>query len=80
MEDALRELEEAYGSSDEDDEVSLLNWVARPTLIIPIISLHQDADEDADEDNYCVACNRQMRSERAFAAHLKQKKHLENVR
>ena len=35
---------------------------------------------EEEEANYCVACNKQLRNEKAFASHLKQKKHLENVR
>ena len=34
--------------------------------------------EDVDE-LFCVACNKEMRNEKAFASHRKQKKHLENV-
>ncbi len=37
-------------------------------------------DEEEEEDNFCVACNRQLRSDKAYAAHLRQKRHLENVR
>ena len=35
--------------------------------------------EDGDDSTYCVACNKQLRSERAYSNHLKQKKHRENV-
>ena len=34
--------------------------------------------EDVDE-LFCVACNKEMRNEKAFASHRKQKKHIENV-
>ena len=36
---------------------------------------------DADEENelYCVACDKEMRNEKAVAAHRRTKKHLENV-
>ena len=37
-----------------------------------------DVEEEA-ECNYCVACNKQLRNERAYGNHLKQKKHRENV-
>lgn len=37
-----------------------------------------DVEEDA-ESNYCVACNKQFRNEKAYGNHLKQKKHRENV-
>jgi len=44
-------------------------------------SLENAYDSSAEEeDNYCVACNKQLRNAKAFAAHLKQKKHLENVK
>lgn len=37
-----------------------------------------DIDEEA-EANYCVVCNKQLRNEKAYANHLKQKRHRENV-
>ncbi len=38
-----------------------------------------DSEEEAEE-NYCVACNKQLRNAKAYSSHLKQKKHLDNVR
>merc|ERR1711860_403623 len=32
-----------------------------------------------DEENFCAACNKQCKNEKAYKQHLKQKKHLENV-
>lgn len=37
-----------------------------------------DVEEEA-ESNYCVVCNKQLRNEKAYGNHLKQKKHRENV-
>merc|ERR1712008_586500 len=32
-----------------------------------------------EDDFFCVACNKELRNEKYFAAHRNQKKHLENV-
>ncbi len=34
---------------------------------------------EEEEENFCVACNKQLRNEKAYQSHLKQKKHLDNV-
>merc|ERR1712179_262766 len=36
-------------------------------------------DAEDDDELFCVACDKEMRNEKAFASHIKQKKHLENV-
>ena len=41
--------------------------------------LEDQLDAEDDEELFCVACNKEMRNEKAFASHRKQKKHLENV-
>ena len=37
-----------------------------------------DVEEEA-ESNFCVACNKQLRNEKTYGNHLKQKKHRDNV-
>ena len=41
--------------------------------------LEERLDAEDDEELFCIACNKEMRNEKAFTAHRKQKKHLENV-
>ena len=41
--------------------------------------LEDRLDAKDDDELFCVACNKEMRSEKAFSSHRKQKKHLENV-
>merc|ERR1711997_648001 len=41
--------------------------------------LEDQLDADDVDELFCVACNKEMRNEKAFASHRKQKKHLENV-
>ena len=41
------------------------------------LEIEMDANEE--DELYCVACDKEMRNEKAFAAHRKTKKHLENV-
>ena len=41
--------------------------------------LEDKLDADDDDELFCVACNKEMRNEKAFASHRKQRKHLDNV-
>lgn len=41
--------------------------------------LEDRLDADEEDELYCVACEKEMRNEKAFAAHRLQKKHIENV-
>ncbi len=46
-----------------------------------LLNLEQNYDsEEEEEENYCVACNKQLRNAKAYQSHLKQKKHLEQVK
>lgn len=44
-----------------------------------LTAIENEYHSDQDEDNFCVACNKQFRNEKAFNSHLKQKKHSDNV-
>ena len=37
-------------------------------------------DANEEDELYCVACDKEMRNEKAFAAHRLQRKHIENVK
>lgn len=41
--------------------------------------LEDELDANEEDELFCVACNKELRNEKAFAAHRKQKKHLENL-
>lgn len=41
--------------------------------------LEDELDANEEDELFCVACNKEMRNEKAFATHRKQKKHLENL-
>lgn len=41
--------------------------------------LEDQLDANEEDELFCVACNKEMRNEKAFEAHRKQKKHLENL-
>ena len=44
------------------------------------LQMLEDRLDAEEEDNlFCVACNKELRNEKAFATHRTQKKHLENV-
>lgn len=62
----LEQVQDRFGMSEMEQELQNLenNYVS---------------DEEVEE-NYCVACNKQLRNAKAYANHLKQTKHLENVR
>jgi len=67
LQDAMQQVDDGnggFGMKDMEDELRVLEDKL-------------DA-EDVDE-LFCVACNKEMRNEKAFASHRKQKKHLENV-
>ena len=67
MQDALQQADDGnggFGMKDMEDELRVLE---------------DQLDAEDDEELFCVACNKEMRNEKAFAAHRKQKKHLENV-
>lgn len=42
--------------------------------------LEDQLDANDEDELFCVACNKEMRNEKAFAAHRKQKKHIENLK
>lgn len=63
----LKELENAQGFGMKDMESQLQN-------------LEDAYDSDMEEEsNFCVACNKQLRNEKAYKSHCRQQKHLENV-
>merc|ERR1712173_511424 len=67
LQDALQQVDEGnggFGMANMEDELRVLEE-----------RLHAEDDDEL----FCIACNKEMRNEKAFAAHRKQKKHLENV-
>ena len=56
--------QDSFGVSEMEDELQ---------------RLEDELDTHEEDELYCVACDKEMRNEKAFAAHRKQKKHLENV-
>ena len=60
----LKETEE-FGMSEMEDQLQ---------------KLEDELDANEEDELFCVACNKELRNEKAFAAHRTQKKHLENVR
>merc|ERR1712083_650258 len=54
-----------FGMSEMEDELQ---------------KLEDQLDANEEDELFCVACNKELRNEKAFAAHRNQKKHLENVR
>ena len=67
LEDALKQVDEGsggFGMANMEDELRVLE---------------ERLDAEDDDELFCIACNKEMRNEKAFAAHRKQKKHLENV-
>jgi len=67
LQDALQQVDDGnggFGMKDMEDELRVLE---------------DRLDAKDDDELFCVACNKEMRSEKAFASHRKQKKHLENV-
>merc|ERR1712223_739977 len=67
LQDALQQVDEGnggFGMKDMEDELRVLE---------------DQLDADDVDELFCVACNKEMRNEKAFASHRKQKKHLENV-
>ena len=61
----LHEAQDNFGVSEMEDELQ---------------RLEDELDNHEEDELYCVACDKELRNEKAFAAHRKQKKHLENVR
>jgi len=61
----LLEQTEEFGMSEMENELQ---------------RLEDDLDANQEDELFCVACNKELRNEKAFAAHRNQKKHLENVR
>ncbi len=61
----LHEAQDNFGVSEMEDELQ---------------RLEDELDTHEEDELYCVACDKELRNEKAFAAHRKQKKHLENVR
>ena len=67
MQDALQQVNDGnggFGMKDMENELRVLE---------------DRLDAEDDDELFCVACNKEMRNEKAFASHRKQKKHLENV-
>jgi len=67
LQDALQQVDEGnggFGMKDMEHELRVLE---------------DQLDADDVDELFCVACNKEMRNEKAFASHRKQKKHLENV-
>jgi DnaJ family protein A protein 5 len=67
MKDALQQVDEGNGGigmKDMEDELRVLE---------------EQLDAQDDDELFCVACNKEMRNEKALASHRKQKKHIENV-
>ena len=67
MKDALQQVDDGNGGigmKDMEDELRVLE---------------EQLDAQDDDELFCVACNKEMRNEKAFASHRKQKKHIENV-
>merc|ERR1712226_217687 len=67
LQDALKQVDEGnggFGMANMEDELRVLE---------------ERLDAEDDDELFCIACNKEMRNEKAFAAHRKQKKHLENV-
>jgi DnaJ family protein A protein 5 len=61
----MLEQTEKFGMSDMESELQ---------------KLEDQLDANEEDELFCVACNKEMRNEKAFATHRTQKKHLENVR
>ena len=61
----LLEQTEEFGMSEMESELQ---------------KLEDDLDANQEDELFCVACNKELRNEKAFAAHRNQKKHLENVK
>ena len=61
----LLEQTEEFGMSEMENELQ---------------RLEDDLDANEEDELFCMACNKELRNEKAFAAHRKQKKHLENVK
>merc|ERR1712203_307346 len=61
----LLEQTEEFGMSEMEDQLQ---------------KLEDQLDANEEDELFCVACNKELRNEKAFAAHRNQKKHLENVR
>jgi len=61
----LEQTKEEFGMSEMEDELQ---------------KLEDQLDANEEDELFCVACNKELRNEKAFAAHRNQKKHLENVR
>ena len=61
----LLEQTEEFGMSEMENELQ---------------KLEDDLDANQEDELFCVACNKELRNEKAFAAHRNQKKHLENVK
>jgi len=67
LQDAFQQVDDGnggFGMKDMEDELRVLE---------------DRLDAEDDDELFCVACNKEMRSQKAFASHRKQKKHLENV-
>merc|ERR1712226_1325008 len=67
LQDALKQVDEGnggFGMANMENELRILE---------------DRLDAEDDDELFCVACNKEMRNEKAFASHRKQKKHLENV-
>ena len=67
MQDALQQVDDGrggFGMKDMENELRVLE---------------DRLDAEDDDELFCVACDKEMRNEKAFASHRKQKKHLENV-
>merc|ERR1712173_319079 len=67
LQDALQQVDEGnggFGMANTEDELRVLE---------------ERLDAEDDDELFCIACNKEMRNEKAFASHRKQKKHLENV-
>ena len=66
LEERRQMLEDAqFGMSEMEEELQ---------------KLEDQLDANEEDELFCVACNKELRNEKAFAAHRNQKKHLENVR
>ena len=77
LEERARMLEEAAANAANaafEDQQELEEKLDR------IADGHQSTESEGEEENFCVACNKQMRNARAYENHLKQKKHLDNVK
>ena len=61
----LEETQDEFGMSEMEEELQ---------------KLEDQLDANEEDELFCIACNKEMRNEKAFDAHRKQKKHLENVR